>query len=63
MAPSLSRQLALVDARVAQPFGAGAFEEFQVVRVEDDAAGIGVFVINADIPVERYGHIVLFSCC
>lgn len=30
----------LADAQGAQPFGAGPLEEFQVIRVEDDAAGM-----------------------
>ncbi|KOS92456.1 hypothetical protein DM47_2151 [Burkholderia mallei] len=43
---------ALVDPACAQPFGARALEEFQVIRVIDDAAGVGVFVIHADRPRE-----------
>src|SRR5689334_14094426 len=31
-----------------EPFGARAFQESQIVRVIDDACGIGVFVINAN---------------
>jgi len=41
-------QRLLADAERAQPFGARAFAELQVVGVVHDAAGIGVLVIDAD---------------
>ena len=47
-------QAALLDAQGAQPFGAGPLEELQVVGIEDDAAGVGVFPIDANGEFE--GH-------
>ena len=52
-------QCTLVYIKVAQPFGAGPLEEFQVVGVIDDTAGVGVFVIDPDIPVLLCWHVVL----
>ncbi|MNJ03954.1 hypothetical protein D3C73_1645000 [compost metagenome] len=40
----------LVDAGTAQPFGARALKEFQVVGIEDDAAGIGIFIVDTNGP-------------
>ena len=42
----------LLDAEAAQPLGAGALEELEVVGVEHDAAGVGVFPVHAHRPVE-----------
>jgi hypothetical protein len=49
MPPTASRS-APVHAQRAQPLGARALEELQVVCIEDDAAGIGVFPIDAYRP-------------
>ena len=51
--PCVVAQLQLVDAGCAQPFGARAFEEMQVARVVDDAAGVGVFPVDAHRPGEE----------
>src|SRR5690349_18512544 len=40
--PGFGAQRLLAEAEAAQPLGAGAFEELQVVGVEDDAGGVGV---------------------
>ena len=40
-------QLLLAEAQRAQPLGARALEELQVVGVEDHAAGVGVFPVDA----------------
>src|SRR6478735_7887390 len=40
-------QRLLAEAEAAQPLGAGALEELQVVGVEDDAGGVGVFPVDA----------------
>jgi hypothetical protein len=45
-------ELALIDAARAQPLGAGALEELQVVGIEDDAACIGILVVHAHRPDE-----------
>jgi hypothetical protein len=37
----------LLDTETAQPLGAGALEELQVVGVIDDATRVGVFPIDA----------------
>ena len=42
----------LVDAERAQPFGARALHELQVVRVVHDAAGVGVLPVHAHRPDE-----------
>ena len=47
IAPVSSRSALLRVAERAQPFGARALEELQVVGVEDDAAGVGVFPVHA----------------
>jgi len=44
----VTQQVGLLVADLAQPFGAAAFEELQVVGVIDHATGVGVFVINAN---------------
>src|SRR5579862_1844731 len=43
LAPTL-----MLDAEEAHHLGARALDEFQIVRVIDDARGIGVLVIDAD---------------
>jgi hypothetical protein len=43
-------QRLLPDAQAAQPFGARTFEVFQVVRIEDHAAGIGIFPVHPHRP-------------
>ncbi len=42
-------QIAMRDAGVAHRLGAGAFGEAQIVGMIDDAAGVGVLVIDADL--------------
>jgi len=44
----------LVEAKLARPFAAAPFDEFQIVGVIDDARQIGVLVIDAQ--VEVMGH-------
>ena len=46
-AAGLVAQRLLVHAERAQPFGAGALEELDVVGVVDDAAGVRVFPVDA----------------
>ena len=41
------------DTQVTQGFGAGALGETQVIGVIDHAAGVGVFVIDADMVAVR----------
>src|SRR3546814_2159713 len=48
-------ETALVDALLAQPVGAGTFEEAGVVGVIDHAAGIGIFPVDAHGNPERHG--------
>ena len=48
----VARQLALHDAVLAQPLGARALEETQVVGVVDDAAGVGVLPVDTRLPAE-----------
>jgi hypothetical protein len=38
----------LLETQGGQPFGAGALHELQVVAVENDAASVGVFPVNAN---------------
>ena len=52
-AAELFAQALLLDAQGAQPLGAGALEELEVVGVEHDAAGVGVFPVHAHGPCER----------
>ena len=40
-------------AACAQPFGARAFQERQVLRVVDHATGVGIFPINPCRPTEH----------
>src|SRR5512147_106368 len=49
----LIEQALLPITRCPQPFGARAFEELEIVRVVDNAAGIRVLVVDADLPGER----------
>ena len=46
--PRVAQQVGLVVADRAQPFAATAFEKLEVVGVIDDAASVGVFVVNAN---------------
>ena len=39
-----------IDAELAQPLGAGAFEEFEVVGVKNDAARVGVLPVDPHRP-------------
>ena len=48
MPPVRSRKLRCSMPERAQPFGAGPLEELQVVGIEDDAAGVGVFPVDAN---------------
>src|SRR3546814_16464276 len=50
-------ETALVDALLAQPVGAGTFEEAGVVGVIDHAAGIGLFPVDAHGNPERHGGV------
>ena len=45
-------QLLLVETARAQPLGTRALEKTQVVRVVDDAGGIGVFAVDAQTEAE-----------
>ena len=53
--PARGAQHLLLEAEAAQPFGAGALEELEVVGIEDDAGGVGVFPVDAHRPAERRG--------
>src|SRR5690606_4231223 len=44
----LLAQHLLVEARRAEPLAARAFEEMQVARMIDDAAGVGVLPVDPD---------------
>ena len=44
----VAQQVGLIVPDRAQPFGAATFEKLEVVRVIDDATGVGVFVIDAN---------------
>ena len=48
-------QRLLAEAEAAQPLGARALEELEVVGVEDDAGGVGVFPIDTDRHAKRGG--------
>ena len=50
----LQRKFILIQAEIAQPFGARALEEFQVVGVIDYAARVGVLIIDAHRPGKRF---------
>ena len=52
MKPCSLRELALRMPERAQPFGARALHELEVVGVVDDAAAIGVFPVDARAPGE-----------
>ncbi len=43
-------QVVLLETDGAQPLGARPLEEFQVIDVVDDTAGVGVLVVDADRP-------------
>jgi hypothetical protein len=58
--PRVAQQLRLLMADLAQPFGAAAFEELQIVGVIDDAAGVGVFVVDANGMVNALGFCSCF---
>src|SRR6478735_10750711 len=47
-------QRLLAEAEAAQPLGAGALEELQVVGVEDDAGGVGVLPVDSHRDAERH---------
>ena len=49
----LGRERVLREPQGAQPFGARALEEAQVVRVVDDPATVGVLPVHARRPAER----------
>src|SRR5678815_5391519 len=57
--PRVRAQRLLAEAEAAQPFGAGALEELQVVGVEDDAGGVGVFPVDAHRLAEVDGRFPL----
>ena len=40
---------ALVYSHIADPFTAGPFDVFQVIRIIDDPREIGVFIVNAGL--------------
>ena len=46
----------LVDAALPEPLAAAALEKAQVRGMVDDAAGVGVFPVDAYRPGEVYGH-------
>ena len=46
-------KLAIGKTEIAQPFGAGAFQKFYILRVIDHATGIGIFKVNALREIER----------
>ncbi len=48
-----ANQLLVRHARVAQKLGPAALRKGQVARVIDDAAGVGVFVVDADVQAVR----------
>ena len=50
------RQNLLVDAGCPQPLGSRPFEKLQVIRVKDDAAGIGIFIVYPDVPAKICMH-------
>ncbi|MPM89617.1 hypothetical protein SDC9_136729 [bioreactor metagenome] len=45
----------LAETDGAQPLGAGALEELQVVRIEHDTTCVGVFPVDAHRPFEGRG--------
>src|SRR5688572_2594171 len=48
LAAGFLSELSLLHAQRAQPFGAAALHELEVVGIEHDAAGVGVLPIHAD---------------
>ncbi len=48
----VERQRPLRHAAGAQPLGASALEEAQIVRIVNDAAGVGVLPVDARVPHE-----------
>ena len=48
-------QRLLADAQRAQPLGARALEKLQVVGIEHDATGVGVFPVHADVKSVAHG--------
>ena len=56
----IGRQLRLIVADLAHPFGAAALEELQVIGVIDDAAGIGILVIDANGDGEGVWLLLMF---
>jgi hypothetical protein len=50
---AVAAELLLAEAEAAQPLGARALEELQVVGVEDDPRGVGVFPVDANRDAER----------
>src|SRR6478672_4350017 len=55
----IGAQRLLAEADAAQPFGTGALEELEVVGVEDDAGGVGVFPVDAHRRAEVGGLLPL----
>ena len=55
--PQTARQIV---ADLAHPFGAAALEELQVIGVIDDAAGIGILVIDANGDGEGVWLLLMF---
>ena len=55
MLAGLLAQAVLLYAQRAQPLGARAFKELEVVGIKHNAAGIRVFPVNAQRPLECAG--------
>ena len=51
-------KLSLIDTGGDQPFGAGAFEEFQIVGVVNNTTCIGVLVVNGNPEAEWLSQVV-----
>jgi len=49
----VTNQLRLGEAQAAQPLGAGPLHEFKIIDVVNDAARVGVFVVNPTPEGER----------
>src|SRR3989442_15294300 len=45
-------QRLLAYTRGAQPLGARPLKEFEVIRIKHHATSVGVFVVDANVPVE-----------
>src|SRR5882762_3623661 len=54
--PAVEPQSLLIDAEKTQPLGAASLHELEVVRVVDDAAGVGVFPIYSLQQFELFNH-------